>query len=149
MKCQAHGKIFVTFQRSFTAVFCLGIFIIIIINNTLIISSPLMGLNRDYIKQIQIKEQDALVKNPNQQEGGEPVGYGQGFELGTRTTKEQIQLAVRAGLELGGPPYYKSSALTTRASCLCILGLSHYKSCVSEVLTHLSPIIQVRDGLMS
>ena len=25
-----------------------------------------MGLNRDYIKQIQIKEQDALVKNPNQ-----------------------------------------------------------------------------------
>ena len=66
MKCQAHGKIFVTFQRSFTAVFCLGIFIIIIIiNNTLIISSPLMGLNRDYIKQIQIKEQGALVKNPN------------------------------------------------------------------------------------
>ena len=65
MKCQAQGKIFVTFQRSFTAVFCLGIFIIIIINNTLIISSPLMGLNRDYIKQIQIKEQDALVKNPN------------------------------------------------------------------------------------
>ena len=65
MKCQAHDKIFVTFQRSFTAVFCLKIFIIIIINNTLIISSPLMGLNRDYIKQIQIKEQDALVKNPN------------------------------------------------------------------------------------
>ena len=27
---------------------------------------------------------------------------GQGFELGTRTTEEQIQLAVRAGLELGG-----------------------------------------------
>ena len=74
---------------------------------------------------------------------------GQGFELGTRTTEEQIQLVVRAGLELGGPPYYKSSTLTTRASCLCILGLSHYKSCVSEVLTHLSPIIQVRDGLMS
>ena len=69
MKCQAHGKIFVIFQRSFTvhAVFCHGIFIIIIIiiNNDLIISSLLMGLNRDYIKQIQIKEQDALVKNPN------------------------------------------------------------------------------------
>ena len=146
MKCQAQGKIFVTFQRSFTAVFCLGIFIIIIINNTLIISSPLMGLFRDYIKQIQIKEQDALVKNPNQQEGGEPVGY---FTRVAKDLNSGLGLPVRAGLELGGPSYYKSSALTTRASCLCILGLSHYKSCVSEVLTHLSPIIQVRDGLMS
>ena len=60
-----------------------------------------MGLFRDK-KIIQIEHN--MFKNPNWQEANQLAIYkrGRGFELGTTNRfQEQIQLAVRAGLQLG------------------------------------------------
>ena len=59
-----------------------------------------------------------MVQNPNWQEADQLVIYkrGRGVELGA--TEEQLQLAVRAGLEPGTSGYdFKSGALTTRPRC--------------------------------
>ena len=70
-----------------------------------------MGLFRDN-ETNEFKWQNNKVKNPNARVGGEPVGYLQAWRrIWTRDNKEQIQLAVRGGLEITGPPDYKSSAL--------------------------------------
>ena len=68
--------------------------------------------------------QTLQVKNPNWQEANQLAIYkrGRGFELGT-SYHEQIQLAVRAGLELGASEM-KVQPLTTWPSCILLCDLS-------------------------
>ena len=64
------------------------------------------------LKQI-IQIQHNIIKNPNWPKANQLAIYkgGQGFEL--KATAKQIQLVVRAGLNLG-PPDCVSDALTTQ-----------------------------------
>ena len=66
-------------------------------------------------KKIQIKHN--WVKNPKWPKANKLAIYkrGRGFELAL--SREEIQLALRAGLEYSGPQKCKFSALTTRPSC--------------------------------
>ena len=67
--------------------------------------------------------QTLQVKNPNWQEANQ-LGYLQAWSrIWTRNYHEQIQLAVRAGLELGASEL-KVQPLTTWPSCLLLCDLS-------------------------
>ena len=69
-----------------------------------------------------------MIKIPNWPEANQLAIYkhSRGFEL--RTTTEQIQLAVRMGLNLltSGPLNYKPTALTTKPCHLVIIMKMQY-----------------------
>ena len=62
-----------------------------------------------------------MVKNPNWQEANQLAIYNYAWSsIWTRDYREQIQLAVRAGLELGASELQVPRALTARSRCLLL-----------------------------
>ena len=57
------------------------------------------------------------VKNPNWLEANQLALFQIGLQISIQDYREEVQLAVRVGLNLG-PPNCKSSVLTPRSRCL-------------------------------
>ena len=77
---------------------------------------PFMGLFRDDKKITQMNI--TRLKNPNWWEENQLAILQAWPRIWTNDQREQIQLAVRAGPELGTPDYESAGALTARPRCL-------------------------------